>query len=90
MVLMRLTANTRWRSYPYNWQYGAGLIVTMVGVYGTVFLHLLTDEARQAEGAECNDLYGWLTAAFAADIVLCVLAAAVGVWYSVRMYRWPG
>ena len=87
IALMSLSANSRWRLYPYNWQYVAGLLVPVVGVYGAVFLHALTDEAHQAEGAECNGLYGWLTAAFAADIVLCILAAGLGVWYTVRMFR---
>jgi hypothetical protein len=87
IALMRLSANSRWRLYPYNWQYVAGLVVPVVGVFGTVILHALTDEAHAAEGAECDGLYGWLTAAFVADIVLCVLAAGLGVWYTVRMYR---
>jgi hypothetical protein len=87
IALMRLSANSRWRLYPYNWQYVAGFVVFGVGVYGTVFLHALIDEAHQAEGAVCNGLYGWLTGAFAADIVLCVLAAGLGVRYTVRMYR---
>lgn len=87
VALMRLSAKSRQRPYPYNWQYVAGLLVPLVGVYGTVFLRALTDEAHGAEGTECNGLYGWLTALFVADIVLCVLAAGLGVWYTVRMFR---
>ena len=87
IALMRLPANSQWRLYPYNWQYVTGLLFAVVGVYGTVFLHALTGEAREAEGAECNGLYGWLTGVFVADIVLCVLAAGLGVWYTVRMFR---
>jgi hypothetical protein len=87
IALMRLSASSRWRLYPYNWQYVAGLLVPVVGVYGTVLLPALTDEAHQGAGVYCNGLYGWLTVVFVADIVLCVLAAGLGVWYTVRMFR---
>jgi hypothetical protein len=87
IALMCLPANSQWRLYPYNWQYGAGLLFVMAGVYGTAFLHALTDDAHRAAGAYCNGLYGWLTVVFVADIVLCVPAAALGFWYTVRLFR---
>lgn len=48
---------------------------------------MLTDDARQAEGADCNGLYGWLTVIFDADLILCAAAAGLGLWYTVRMWR---
>lgn len=87
IALLRLPPDSQWRLYPYNWQYCAGLLITMVGVGGTVYLRALSDDARHAEGALCNGLYGWLTVAFVADIFLCAAAAGLGFWYTVRLFR---
>jgi hypothetical protein len=84
---MRLSANTWWRRNPYNWQYGAGLLVTMAGALGPLFLRPLIADAHRAAGDSCDGLYGWLTVVFVADIVLCVPLAVLGIWYTVRMYR---
>lgn len=87
IALLRLPANSQWRLYPYNWQWCAGLITTIVAAYGTVFLHWYTNDAHRSVGALCNGLYGWLTVAFVADIALCVMVAVLGVWYTVRLIR---
>jgi hypothetical protein len=87
IALLRLSPDSSWRRYPYNWQYCAGLFLAAAGVCGMVFFHLLTDDARQAESALCNGLYGWLTVVFVADIALCAAAAVLGLWYSVRVWR---
>jgi hypothetical protein len=85
--LILLPPNSRWRTYPYNWQYCAGLLLAGAGVYGTVFFSSLTDDAHRAAGAYCNGLYGWLTVVLAISIVLCAAAAGLGFWYTVRMFR---
>lgn len=87
IAMLRLPANSQWRLNPYNWQWAAGLITTIVAVYGTVSLHWLTGNAHYSEGALCDGLYGWLTVAFVADIVLCVAVAVTGFWYTVRLFR---
>jgi hypothetical protein len=79
--------NSSWRRNPYNWQYCAGRLVTMVGVGATAFLHPLIDDAHRAGGNTCNGLCGWLAVVFVADVVLCVPAAVLGFWYTVRTYR---
>jgi hypothetical protein len=86
-ALLCLPANSQWRRYPYNWQYCAGLIFIMAGGCGTVFFHALTGDAHRAAGDYCDGLYGWLTVVFVADIVLCVPAAGLGFWYTVRLFR---
>jgi hypothetical protein len=90
IVLMRLPASSQWRRQPYNWQQGAGIILIMVAVLATAFLHELTGDAHYRTGDHCNGLYGWLTVAFVADIVLCVPVAVLAIWFTVRQYPLGG
>jgi hypothetical protein len=87
IVMIRLSVDSRWRLSAYNWQFSAGILFAMAGIFGTMFVHILTNAARQAEGPLCNGLYGWLTVVFDVDIVLCSAAVGLGCWYSVRMIR---
>ena len=84
---MRLPVNSQWRLNPYNWQYFVGLLLAAAGIYGTAFFPTLTGEAHRAAGAYCSGLYGSLTVVFDVDLVLCAVAAGLGSWYTVRMFR---
>ena len=50
IALIRLSANSQWRLNAYNWQYVAGLLLPVAGVFGTVFFYTLTEDTQRATG----------------------------------------